>query len=111
MSWPDNVYDQPEKYGLIILAEIGDEAASYDFDDVVVWREDATGKLYWANDSGCSCPSPFENYGSVEDLTELRDVRELQRHFDSEPDYVKRDAAAKQEMYRKVRDALREKVR
>jgi hypothetical protein len=64
----DNVYDSPEKYGLELVGstEWSDEA--YQFDMTAVFR-DAEGQLYYADDSGCSCPSPFENYIGIEDLT------------------------------------------
>jgi len=61
-------YSCPEKLGLEIVGEAGDEDASYSFDMFVVWK-DAAGKLYYGSDSGCSCPSPFEDYREVSDLT------------------------------------------
>lgn len=68
MSWQTSVYRNPEKFGLTQVGEIEWSIPSYDFDLTVVWR-DAQGKLYWADDSGCSCPAPFEDYESVESLT------------------------------------------
>lgn len=58
MSWDCNPYYSPEASSLSIVAEI-DTAGSYEFDMVVVWR-DAEGKLWAAADSGCSCPTPFD---------------------------------------------------
>ena len=46
--------------------ESPDPKACYDFNLFGVWIID--GVAYWASDSGCSCPSPFENYNKVEDL-------------------------------------------
>jgi hypothetical protein len=68
MGWgtPDTYY-QPEKFGLSIVAET-DQSGSYEFDMFVVWQ-DVNGNYYWATDSGCSCPSPFENHTSVAHLT------------------------------------------
>ena len=34
-----------------------------------VWRDPATGQLYFADDSGCSCPSPFEEFYTRDQLT------------------------------------------
>ena len=34
---------------------------SYEFHVLGVWRYKPTGDLYWTTDSGCSCPSPFED--------------------------------------------------
>ncbi|WP_367137995.1 hypothetical protein [Saccharothrix sp. HUAS TT1] len=68
MGWYDpDPYNQPEKFGLTSVAEVHWDDDSYQFDFMVVWY-DAEGKLYWATDSGCSCPSPFEDYRSLESL-------------------------------------------
>lgn len=68
---PD-VYYQPDKFGLTVVHEIDDPNASYSFDMLVLWRH-ADGRLFYASDAGCSCPSPFEDYTSLDDLTELTD--------------------------------------
>lgn len=62
-----SVYSNPEKFGLTVLIEKEDPGACYSFDTVIVW-EDANGRLYWAADAGCSCPSPFEDFTSLENL-------------------------------------------
>lgn len=67
MSWDDNVYYHPERYGLRSVAEFELSEPSYSFDTLAVWKGDKG--LYLATDSGCSCPSPFENYNGIEDLT------------------------------------------
>lgn len=64
-----NVYSQPEKFGLTILHVADDPEACYSFALLVVWT-DADGKLFYAEDSGCSCPEPFEDAG-LADLTEI----------------------------------------
>lgn len=64
----DNVYYNPEKYGLGPVAELELAEPNYSFDTVVVWKHNENGLLYWAHDSGCSCPVPFEDYTSLEDL-------------------------------------------
>lgn len=65
-----DVYYQPDKFGLVPVAEIDYSDGSYQFDLRVVWRHD-DGTLYTARDSGCSCPSPFEDYTSLEHLDTL----------------------------------------
>lgn len=60
-----NMYYDPEKFGLTIVGEI-DRADSYEFDKFVVWRK-ADGSTWYCTDSGCSCPSPFEDEG-INDL-------------------------------------------
>lgn len=71
-----NPYDSPDKFGLEIVRVYDEPDLSYEFNMVVVWRDKKTGKEYWAADSGCSCPSPFENVSSMADLHELALTRE-----------------------------------
>ncbi|TDB90933.1 hypothetical protein E1264_03765 [Actinomadura sp. KC216] len=65
-SYDKNIYYKPEASGLEIVVDI-DIAGSWSFDMFVVWRETATGRLGYLTDSGCSCPSPFEDY-TAEDI-------------------------------------------
>lgn len=69
MSYDKNVYYHPEKLGLTIVDEI-DMGGGYDFDMHVVWV-DHEGRYYFESDSGCSCPTPFEDYdlSNMEPLT------------------------------------------
>lgn len=64
-----NIYYSPEKYGLEIVGQVDWTDEAYQFDMTVVWRRVADGQLLYADDSGCSCPSPFEDHG-VTDLVE-----------------------------------------
>lgn len=68
MGWdsPD-VYYNPENFGLTTVGSVYWYDGSYEFDMTVVWK-DAEGNFYWAHDSGCSCPSPFEDYTSLDML-------------------------------------------
>lgn len=66
-----NIYYNPEKFGLTMIGEIDWSDGSYQFDLTVVWKRDSDGKFVYAEDSGCSCPSPFGDTG-VQDLTVLR---------------------------------------
>lgn len=63
---PD-VYYQPEAFGLELVGEISWHEPCYDFDLTAVWKK-SRGEYYLASDSGCSCPSPFEDFTSVESL-------------------------------------------
>lgn len=65
-----NLYDNPEKFDLIVVGELNDPGANWSFDDLVVWQHDS-GRLFYAQDSGCSCPSPFENLTEIESATEI----------------------------------------
>lgn len=45
---------------LEVIAEL-DRGGSYEFDKVVAWRHKPSGRLFFGQDAGCSCPYPFEN--------------------------------------------------
>ena len=66
-----SVYYSPEDLGLESIASLDLDNEPYQFDIVAVWRHTETGRVYWATDSGCSCPSPFENFNKLEDFEEL----------------------------------------
>lgn len=62
-----NPYYSPEDFGLtIVFTE--DSGGAYEFKMFVVWV-DADGGLFYATDSGYSCPRPFEDFHSENDLT------------------------------------------
>lgn len=55
-----SLYYDPQDSNLTMIGEIEWSDGSYQFDLTVVWkRED--GRFVYAEDSGCSCPSPFED--------------------------------------------------
>jgi hypothetical protein len=68
MGWnnPDP-YNQPEAFGLTLIFD-RDNGGPYEFDIFAVWQ-DVNGALYWAADAGCSCPSPFETFEDLSDLS------------------------------------------
>ena len=74
MDWERNPYYSPEKLALEIVYST-DNGADYEFDMFVVWKDAdglsvaSTSHFYYATDSGCSCPSPFEDVNGLEDLT------------------------------------------
>ncbi len=59
--YENNVYYNPETYGLTIIGEVSWSEPPYGFDFTLVLM-DEKGKLWWGRDSGCSCPEPFENH-------------------------------------------------
>jgi hypothetical protein len=65
----EDVYSSPQKHGLEAIGDIEWDDEAYSFNMTAVWRDPQTGQLYWADDSGCSCPSPFEDSRSRDDLT------------------------------------------
>jgi hypothetical protein len=69
MTYDSNIYYSPEKFGYTTLGEI-DFGESYEFDIYVVFVRN--GKVFYTQDSGCSCPSPFEDT-TEDDLEEITD--------------------------------------
>jgi len=66
--------------GLELLDELEFSDRSYCFDTLVVWR-DTEGRVFAARDSGCSCPSPFENYNDLSSFTRIFSVADLEEFF------------------------------
>ena len=102
-----NIYYNPEHYELVPVAEIDYSDGDYCFDLRVVWRSRLDGRLYTARDSGCSCPSPFEDYGSLESLDALH-LPELEQEAADElrGTSANRTPAEVAHFLREVRDAL-----
>lgn len=61
-------YHQPGMFDLTTVGEIDWDNECYQFNMTVVWAG-KDGTVYWADDSGCSCPSPFEDINSLDDLS------------------------------------------
>lgn len=64
MSWDQNVFYDPEKFGLKIVLTV-ERDLFYEFDMFVIWTDGE--RFYSATDSGCSCPIPFEDL-TLDDL-------------------------------------------
>lgn len=75
-----NMYYSPEDHGLRTIGEINWSSGSYEFDLLVVWQRESDGALLWGEDSGWSCPTPFEDI-DVDDLTPLLSLSEFQAHL------------------------------
>jgi len=80
VSWDCNVWAHPHKFGLEAVGDIEWGEPCYSFDTTIV-RRDKDGQMYYADDSGCSCPSPFEDFDSIASLTGCT-VAELQQHLE-----------------------------
>ena len=70
-----NPYYYPEKLGFELLA-FDDPNAYYDYDTLCFFA-DKEGKVYTAHDSGCSCPTPFEDHYAAETVQEC--IQKLER--------------------------------
>lgn len=68
-SW-DNIYSLPGNYGLELITSM-DLGESYDFDIYALFRN-GDGAWFLVNDSGCSCPAPFEDYTSADQIADGR---------------------------------------
>lgn len=97
-----NIYYNPEEFGLQTFGSL-DEDCSYEFNMLVVWLQPVTGKLFWATDSGCSCPSPFETE-NLQSLNPL--VRETLTEFENRVKEFPDTLASKEELTKKVRTHL-----
>lgn len=75
MSGP---YYSPEDFGLVMVGDV-EADLGYEFDMFVVWQRESDGALFWDTDSGCSCPSPFGDVASVDDLTHITNLAEFNR--------------------------------
>lgn len=111
------IYSQPEKYGLRTIGEIEWSDGCYQFDLTVVWQDTASGTLYFGDDSGCSCPSPFEVKGRndltvidrpqtlIDHLTKRQADRDYNPEWDQ--DAITRTTAAIGALVQKTREAQR----
>lgn len=75
MSYGDDVYSSPEKHGLQLLGEVELDGDSYSFNLFAAWTDGSN--VYYATDSGCSCPSPFEQYYSRDQLAVVYTYRDF----------------------------------
>lgn len=90
MSWESNPYYHPEKLGLNKVVDLDFSDGCYQFDLTAVWTKEGEKKFFWADDSGCSCPSPFENVNTIEELQTggFKQIRDhLTARFDGEYSY------------------------
>jgi hypothetical protein len=75
-DWGD-IYYSPDKVGMEAFADVDVLYEAYEFHLLAVWKAVLTGDLYAAADTGCSCPTPFEELGSLAELAAINDVADL----------------------------------
>ncbi|XVU22564.1 DUF7574 domain-containing protein [Actinoplanes sp. CA-054009] len=94
---PDPYY-QPEKFGLVKAAEAELSEPCYSFDTAVVWYHAESRSFYAGQDSGCSCPSPFEYVHKLEELSGPYDkigaLRFLSQYTSEDPQELAKAAEA-----------------
>jgi hypothetical protein len=112
-----NPYYNPEAMGLEPIAEL-DEDEAYQFHIVAAWLgtitetfkgiRSTTYKIFWAADSGCSCPSPFEDYKTIQDLSYYDGSNMGWQHLLAAVNEVSTDDASKTDFLRKVGQAYKD---
>lgn len=90
----EDMYYAPEKQGFENIVTLEDPNADYSFDTVIVVRDKATGKLWAAQDAGCSCPSPFEDHRFPTDYAEIRSVDDFKSFLGENSIYPLQDRTA-----------------
>jgi len=70
-------YNKPELYGFETLDEIDIDQESYQFNIIAVLRRKSDGTLWWAHDSGRSCPNPFEDVFEWERLFNTDELEKI----------------------------------
>lgn len=105
-TYENNVSYHPEKWGLTVVAELEFSDECYCFDTRIVWK-DVTGKLFTARDSGCSCPTPFEDFNTMQDIDTFN-FQELEREIeeDLKTGYSKVDPLKAREFLKTVKDSI-----
>lgn len=59
-EWIDDAEIAEVEKHLEYVGGVDLDSEPYEFWEIGVWRRKETGQLLWAEDSGCSCPIPFE---------------------------------------------------
>lgn len=79
MMWDDEEGLQYTETDYEMVTEVEWAEESYSFDLTRVYRQISTGDLFYAEDSGCSCPQPFEDTEDF-DLTPIRRMQDWHDH-------------------------------
>lgn len=71
------VRSSPEAFGLTTIGEIDWSDGEYRYAFTVLWRRDVDRVFVTGDDSGCSCPIPFDgtDVNSLESVYTLVDLR------------------------------------
>lgn len=88
--------------GFELVTEL--QSNDYQWYAIGVWREIATGRLFWATDSGCSCYGPWEDIKTGADLDPL-DYGALSRDV---PNVYETTPSERIEFLKEVAEAMRE---
>jgi len=78
-----NVCEQSDKCGFIHIFECSQPDMSYEFNTYLVLKDIETSKFYGTGDSGCSCPTPFEDITRMSQLTRIESKERLMDELES----------------------------
>lgn len=106
-----NIYYDPKEAKLEILGQLDESDLYYEYNTFVVWRDTVSNKLFYAHDSGCSCPTPFEEYHfRNESDHNLDEVCKSNLHnFENSVKEFPATVDEKTELLKKVRQHLKKK--
>lgn len=90
--YEENLYYYPEKSGFELVASGELSEPSYSFDTVIVLKRLSDNTFWAAHDSGCSCPTPFEDRYFPGDFTQIKNWREI-KDFIAEYQYDSYDSS------------------
>lgn len=103
MEFKENPYYSPELCGLEIFDEINQEDLCYEYNTLCIWKKLDDNTLWYDSDSGCSCPTPFE-----ENRHDLRPIIvDNFYNFNQEIEEFPVTNLAKVEILKKVKDYLK----
>ena len=100
-----NLYYYPEKSGLEIFESV-DTAGDYEFDMFVVWRKLDDNTLFYGTDSGCSWPTPFEDFTLDENVNKIT-IETFQNFDDSLKNHSRITKSDYNKVINKVKDFLK----
>lgn len=108
VGYDKNPYYSPEECGLKVVGLLEDQNADYSYDSILVVQDIETGKLYAAHDSGCSCPTPFEDIKGLGDMVEIQSELDMRAFVEmEESEYSQKWVHGDRfDLYRKVRTEL-----
>lgn len=99
----------PDTLGLEFLGEVEWYDEPYQFDLTGVWVDPETGRFFYVDDVGCSCPSPYEDVTSRGDMVDV-DRDGMLAHL-SKRRTEARDATLGHELAERIRNYARPKVK
>lgn len=75
-DYEHNVYSHPENVGLELIGALDEPDLSYEYNTLIAVNHKESGRVFWASNSGCSCPTPFEDfYFNGPDENNLEEVK------------------------------------